>query len=106
MKAIQTHYLGPTDYRGSRIVARAEGGNRVVVPYPYELSGEAVYRVAAEALRDKLGWTGELVGGGLPDGGYAFVFAPGGPTCKACGAPMMVTVRGHHHAENGRDVTL
>lgn len=25
--------------------------------------------------------------------------------CAACGAPMFVTVRGHHHTENGRDVT-
>ena len=74
MKAILARYLGPTDYRGSRIVATAEGGHRLTISYPYELSGEAVYRAAAEALRDRAGWAGKLDGGQLPNGDYAFVF--------------------------------
>lgn len=74
MQAIRVHYLGPTDYRGSRLVATCDAG-RLTVPYDYALSGEALYRTAAEALRDKLGWTGHLIGGGLADGSYAFVFA-------------------------------
>jgi hypothetical protein len=75
MKAIETHYLGPTAARGSRIVARDRDGNRVIIPYPHELSGESVHRKAAEMLRDKMGWTGELIGGGTKSG-YAFVCAP------------------------------
>lgn len=75
MKAIQTRYLGPTNHRGSRITAWAEGGHRVTIPYPHELSGEAVHRAAAEALCVKLDWPTELVGGGLPNGDYAFCFA-------------------------------
>ena len=79
MQAIITRYLGPTNYRGSRIKARCDAGT-ITVPYDYAAhSGEGVHRIAAEALRDKLGWTGRLVGGAFPDAdrdGYAFVFVP------------------------------
>ena len=77
MKAIETKYLGPTNFRGSRIKAWAEGGNSVTISYPHELSGEAVYRKAADRLCEKLNWQGELIGGGRADGnGYVFVFKP------------------------------
>ena len=72
-KAIITRYLGPTDTRGARIRASDSDGNRVICSYPYELSGEAVHRVAAEELCRKMNWPGKLVAGGLKDG-YAFVF--------------------------------
>lgn len=29
----------------------------------------------------------------------------GAGRCAACSAPMFVAVRGHHHSEEGRDVT-
>jgi hypothetical protein len=74
MKAISTKYIGPTIYRGSRIKAFDSDNNQVTIPYPYELSGEDVHRKAAEALRDKMGWNGNLIGGGTKDG-YVFVFA-------------------------------
>ena len=77
MKAIQTKYHGATNTRSSRISATAEGGNRVSIPYPHELSGEAVHAAAALALCRKLGWQGELVGGGLPNGDYCFCFTDG-----------------------------
>jgi hypothetical protein len=64
MKAIETRYIGPTNTKGARIVAADSDGNRVTIGYPHELSGEAVHRKAAEALRDKMGWTGELIAGG------------------------------------------
>lgn len=72
MKAIQTKYHGPTNTRGSRISA-TDGGNKVTIPYPHELSGELVHRKAAEALCAKMGWQGELVSGSLKTG-YVFVF--------------------------------
>jgi len=75
MRAIITKYHGPTNTRGSRITADAGDGVRLTIPYPYELSGEAVHRKAAEALCEKMKWEGKLVAGGLPKGGYAFVFA-------------------------------
>ena len=77
MKAIKTKYKGPTNTRGSRIIASDEDGNCVTISYPYELSGEAVHRKAAEALCAKMQWTGaeNLIGGSLKNG-YVFVFGP------------------------------
>ena len=73
MKAIKTKYKGPTNTRGSRIIASDEDGNRVTISYPYELSSEACHRKAADALCAKMGWTGNLVSGSL-NNGYVFVF--------------------------------
>ena len=73
MKAIVTKYHGPTNFKGARITASDEDGNRVTISYPHELSGEDVHRKAAIALCDKMKWTGELVGGSLKRG-YVFVF--------------------------------
>ena len=78
MQAIQTKYLGPTNSRGARVKATCAAGT-VTVPYPYELSGQAVHRAAAQALCAKLGWTDAngyepMLGGCLADGSYVFVF--------------------------------
>jgi hypothetical protein len=73
MKAIRTKYVGPTNYKGSRIIAFDEDGNKVTISYPYELSGEAVHRKAAEVLCAIMGWSGELISGPLT-WGYLFVF--------------------------------
>ena len=88
--AIVTRYLGPTNHRGSRIVAsvperiascRSEDAAeyathrpshwRLTVPYSYELSTFACHQVAAMALARRLGWFGTWFGGGLAEG-YAF----------------------------------
>ncbi len=77
MQAIQTRYLAPTNSRGARIKAWAAAGS-ITISYPYELSGQACHRAAAEALVKKLGWDdphyGGLLGGCLPSGDYSFVF--------------------------------
>lgn len=65
MKAISTKYLGPTDRRGSRIIASDGDHNRLTIGYPHELNSEAAHRKAAEALRDKMGWKGHLFQGSL-----------------------------------------
>jgi hypothetical protein len=77
MKAIVTKYHGPTDFKGSRITASDEDGNKVTIGYPHELSGEAVHRKAAVALCEKMNWSGaeSLIGGGLKNG-YVFIFGP------------------------------
>lgn len=78
MKAITTKYHAATDFRGSRISARAEGGNVTFISYPHELSGEDCYRAAADALCKKMGWDKlghRLIGGGTGNG-WVFVFAP------------------------------
>jgi len=75
MKAILTKYIGCTSTRGSRIKAYDCDGHSLTIAYPFQLSGEAVYREAAERFARKMKWEGEgqLVGGALKDG-YAFVF--------------------------------
>lgn len=72
-QAIVTKYIGPTNYRGARIKATASAGS-ITVPYAYELEIQAAHRAAARALADKFGWAGDMVGGGLAQGGYCFVF--------------------------------
>jgi hypothetical protein len=77
MQAIITKYFGPTNSRGSRIKATAAAGS-ITISYPYDLSGQACHRAAADALVKKMGWDdphyGGLLGGQLPNGDYAFVF--------------------------------
>lgn len=83
MKAIKTKYKGPTNTRGSRIIASDEDGNRIAIPYPYELSGEDCHSKAAYALCEKMNWKGKLVGGSVKNG-YIFVFSTGwGDCCRA-----------------------
>ena len=73
MKAIWTKYLCPTNVRGSRIKASAEGVS-VTVPYASEFSAERAHDEAALALVRKMGWPGTLVRGGRPDMmGYVYV---------------------------------
>ena len=75
MQAIITKYHGPTDTKGARISATTEAG-RVYVPLDHSLDTEARHRVAAQALADRMGWSGQLIAGALPNSsGYAFVFA-------------------------------
>lgn len=74
MKAISTRYFGPTNTRGSRIKAFDSDSNSITIPYPHELSGEAVHFAAAKALCEKMGWKGLLVGGAIKSG-YVFVWS-------------------------------
>lgn len=72
--AITTKYLSPTDTRGARIVAKAGTGERVIIPYPYALSGADVHREAAAALCERMGWQEKDLCGGYTVEGYVFVF--------------------------------
>ncbi len=68
MKAIETRFLGPTNTRGSRIVASDSDSNRIEIGYSHELNSEGCHRQAAEALCQKMGWAGSLVGGSTKRG--------------------------------------
>lgn len=79
-RAIQTRYLGPTDFRGSRVVADAgDRASRIVLDWDDRLNPEQNHAAAAVALTEKMGWVGEyyspLVGGAFPDR-YVWVFQP------------------------------
>lgn len=75
MIAITTKYHGPTNTRGSRISATANG-HRVTIPYDYSLNTEALHAAAAVALCRKMQWRGELIAGGTASG-YVFTFGDG-----------------------------
>jgi len=74
MKAITTKYVGPTTFKGPRLIAPEPDGKRCIISYPHEYDTEAAHRIAAETLRDKLGWKGALAGGYLGKSAWAWVF--------------------------------
>lgn len=67
---IVTRYIPATDYLGTRIRAVANG-KQVTIPYPYELSGEAVHRAAADAWTKKNG--GKVIHSYFANNRYRFV---------------------------------
>ena len=85
MKAIQTRYLGPTNYRGARIKAWAYGWGSVTISYPHEYNSELAHHEAAKALiakvnkqfgnDEKRALQVPTISGGLPNGDWCFCFA-------------------------------
>ncbi len=74
MKAITTKFHGPTNVKGSRYSATDSDNNRVILSTDHALNSDKNHARAARALCDKMGWKGELIGGGTKDG-MAWVFA-------------------------------
>lgn len=70
-QAITTKYIGPTNYRGSRVKASASAGS-VTLDWDSAMNLDGNHAAAAQALCDKYGWTGEYVMGGT-ETGYVFV---------------------------------
>lgn len=73
-QAIQTKFMGPTNYRPARVKAWADAGS-VVVSWDHALGVEGNHCAAAATLCKKLGWPVALLGGSLPGSGYVFVQA-------------------------------
>lgn len=75
MQAIRTKFVGPTNTRGSRIIATSCDA-RTVMPYDHEISAEDNHARAAEIHAVKT-WsfpiTAQLAHGTLPDGSHAHV---------------------------------
>ena len=79
-RAIRTRYVGPTNNRGSRVIADAgDRASRLTLEWDDRLNAEQNHAAAAVALTQKMGWVGEyytpLVGGAFPDH-YVWVFMP------------------------------
>lgn len=74
LQAITTKYLGPTNTRGARIKATCDAGS-LTVHWDYALNPSRNHAAAAQALAEKLGWTGRYVGGADTRSGYVFVDA-------------------------------
>jgi hypothetical protein len=66
MKAIKTLYLGPTNYKGSRIKATDQDRNHITLNWDHELNADENHKAAAKALCEKMNWQGELIMGGFP----------------------------------------
>ncbi len=77
MQAITTRYHGPTDTKGSRYSATSCGGARIYSSCDNALNSDENHARACGLLMRKLGWDGEMVGGGLRDGSgeMCWVFA-------------------------------
>jgi len=77
-QAILTKYIPPANVRGSRVKATAQAGS-VTVDWDDGLDADSNHHAVAMKLANKYGWldhTNEtLVGGGMPDGSYCWVFA-------------------------------
>lgn len=76
-KSIETKYLPPSNVRGARIKASVIDGNRIqksiVVPFDHGADEYERHLNAALQMRDKMKWTGDLVGVGTRTG-YVFGF--------------------------------
>lgn len=75
MQAIRTRYLGPTNHRGARIVARAAAGRKVYA-WDYSMSTADNHKAAAcDFCRDVFeGYPVEpFAGGTLHDGSWVHV---------------------------------
>lgn len=83
MYAIETYYLAPTNTRGARIKARVMGGRTadggparsITLPWDHALGTSENHAAACEALATRLGWSGEWVEGGGPQGSSVWVLA-------------------------------
>jgi hypothetical protein len=76
MKAIETRCVSATHLCGKRIVASDGIGNEVAIQYPADLNGEAAHRKAAETLRERMHWEGDLIAGWTKSG-YVFLLQGG-----------------------------
>lgn len=70
--AVETKYLCPTNTKGARIKAFANG-HSATISYPYDLSGMHCHAEAVKVLCKKLGWHGDMLSGATKTG-YVFVF--------------------------------
>lgn len=75
MVIIKTKVLSPTNSRGARIKASANGFT-ATIPYPYHESYELAHFEAVKALveKNKLDWDISQMGYGSDNDGYYFTF--------------------------------
>lgn len=76
MQAITTKYVGPTNFRGSRVIAKTASGLRITRDWDDALNIDENHLKAAQALAEQMGWTGHWFGGSM-DVGNCYVLADG-----------------------------
>lgn len=75
MIAIKTKYVGPSNFKGSRISAVADSGEKVTIHYDHAIDPLANHEMARNILAKKIGypslkwnfiqWNGEIYHGGV-----------------------------------------
>lgn len=70
-QAIETKYVGPTNVKNARVIAKAAAG-RVIVSWDHSLNERQNHCAAANKLAKQLDWKGVWSGGGTGKG-YTFV---------------------------------
>ena len=87
MQSIHSKYLPATESNGSRVKAKCARGS-ITIPFPHELTGDAIHRAAVLALVTRFlnedqakgtpsetnFWNRAFVSGSLADGSMAHVF--------------------------------
>lgn len=59
-QCIETYYIGPTNTRGSRIVARCDA-RKITIPWDHSLNTSQNHASACETLATMLGWDNDLI---------------------------------------------
>jgi hypothetical protein len=78
--AIQTKYLSPTNYRGSRLKVWHGDSKALTLSWDYSLDTADNHAEAVQAYLAHMGWDGQWIIGALPNGtGYVAVW--GGHQC-------------------------
>ena len=81
-QAIETKFLGPTNFRGARVKATAQAAS-VMVSWDHALNVDENHAAAARALAEKMGWEGAwIAGGGAQGKGNVYVRLPSGMSLK------------------------
>jgi hypothetical protein len=74
MKYIKTRFVGPTNFKGSRISVTDDDGNRKLIPIDHAWSDP--HRQAAGIFCESLNWHGTLVEGSSSKGNVYVFGAP------------------------------
>ena len=73
-RAVFTEYRGPTDTKGSRIVAKIAGsGKRFIISWDYALNPGDNHDAAAIEACKRMRWSGKLRGASIAGGGYVYI---------------------------------
>ncbi len=82
-QAITTTYKGPTNFKPARIIAQSASGIRLTCSIDQEKNIDHSHAIACEALMQKLGWQGEMLGGSTKSS-MVWVFLDKIPARSSC----------------------
>jgi len=71
-QSIETRYVGPTNNRGSRVIASTPSGMRFTWAWDYSLGIEGNHHGAAKALQGMMQWP-EIKAGGSTKAGFVWL---------------------------------